>query len=55
MLKSPTKLKTFANIYVKNKMDYYKLDTKIPKFVKNRGFLSHLHFEMIKSNFKILL
>ena len=34
MLKSPTKLKTYANIYVKNKMDYYKLDTKIPKFAK---------------------
>ena len=34
MLKSPTKLKTYANIYVKNKMDYYKLDPKIPKFVK---------------------
>ena len=34
MLKSPTKLKTYANIYVKNKMDYYKLDPKIPKFAK---------------------
>ncbi len=34
MLKSPTKLKTYANIYVKNKMDYYKLDPKIPKFSK---------------------
>ena len=34
MLTYPTKLKTFANIYIKNKMDYYKLDLKIPKFVK---------------------
>ena len=34
MLKSPTKLKTYANIYVNNKMDYYKLDPKIPKFSK---------------------
>ena len=34
MLKSPTKLKTYANIYVKNKMDYYKLAPKIPKFAK---------------------
>ena len=34
MLKSPTKLKTYANIYVKKKMDYYKLDPKIPKFAK---------------------
>ena len=31
---SPTKLKTYANIYIKNKMDYYKLDIKIPKFAK---------------------
>ena len=34
MLKSPTKLKTYANIYINNKMDYYKLDPKIPKFAK---------------------
>ena len=32
MLNNPTKLKTHSNIFTKNKLDYYKLDLKIPKF-----------------------
>tara|TARA_B100000686_G_C16588929_1_gene862252 strand:- start:639 stop:938 length:300 start_codon:yes stop_codon:yes gene_type:complete len=32
MLSNPTKLKTISNIFTKKKMDYYKLDKKIPKF-----------------------
>ena len=32
MLKNPTKLKTYVNIYTKGKMDFYKLNLKIPKF-----------------------
>ena len=35
MLNNPTKLKTQSNIFTKGKLDYYKLDLKIPKF--NRG------------------
>ena len=31
---NPTKLKTSSNIYTKNKMDYYKLDLRLPKFNK---------------------
>ena len=34
MLKNPTKLKTHSNIFTKGKMDYYKLDPKLPKFHK---------------------
>tara|TARA_B100000029_G_scaffold515190_1_gene621025 strand:+ start:2472 stop:2858 length:387 start_codon:yes stop_codon:yes gene_type:complete len=34
MLSNPTKLKTRFNIFTKGKMDYYKLDKKIPKFNK---------------------
>ncbi len=34
MLNNPTKLKTRFNIFTKGKMDYYKLDKKIPKFNK---------------------
>ena len=34
MLKNPTKLKTHSNIFTKGKMDYYKLDPKLPKFYK---------------------
>ena len=32
MFKNPTKLKTKINIFVKGKLDYYKLDNKLPKF-----------------------
>ena len=32
MFCNPTKLKTQSNIFTKNKLDYYKLDLKIPKF-----------------------
>ena len=35
MFQSPTKLKTKANIFTRGKMDYYKLDSKLPKFHKN--------------------
>jgi len=35
MFYNPTKLKTHLNIYTKDKSDYYKLDSRIPKF--NRG------------------
>jgi len=34
MLKNPTNLKTHSNIFTKGKMDYYKLDPKLPKFHK---------------------
>ena len=34
MLNNPTKLKTCSNIFTKGKLDYYKLDSKIPKFDK---------------------
>ena len=32
MLNRPVKLKTAMNIYVKGKSDYYKLDSRMPKF-----------------------
>ena len=35
MFSNPTKLKTHSNIYTKGKLDYYKLDSKIPKFDRN--------------------
>ena len=35
MLNNPTKLKTHFNIFTKKKLDFYKLDLKIPKFEKN--------------------
>ena len=34
MFKNPTKLKTTTNIFVKGKLDYYKLDNKLPKFIR---------------------
>jgi len=34
MFKNPTNLKTQSNIYIKGKLDYYKLDSKIPKYSK---------------------
>ena len=34
MFKNPTKLKTAMDIYVKKKLDYYKLDNKLPKFTR---------------------
>ena len=34
MFNNPTKLKTLNNIFVKGKLDYYKLDPKITKFLK---------------------
>ena len=35
MFYNPTKLKTHSNIYTKGKLDYYKLDSRIPKFNRN--------------------
>ena len=32
MFSSPIKLKTTMNIFVKGKSDYYKLDSRVPKF-----------------------
>ena len=37
MFKNPTKLKTTKNIFVKGKLDYYKLDNKLPKFVRYKN------------------
>jgi len=34
MFKNPTKLKTKLNIFVKGKLDYYKLDNKLAKFIR---------------------
>ena len=34
MFNNPTKLKTTMNIFVKGKLDYYKLDKKLPKFAR---------------------
>ena len=34
MFYNPTKLKTHFNIFTKGKLDYYKLDKRIPKFYK---------------------
>ncbi len=34
MFDNPTKLKTHSNIFTKNKLDYYNLDSRIPKFKK---------------------
>ena len=34
MFKNPTKLKTTMNIFVKGKLDYYKLDNKLAKFIR---------------------
>ena len=34
MFKNPTKLKTTKNIFVKGKLDYYKLDNKLLKFIR---------------------
>ena len=35
MFSKTIKLKTIANIFVKGRMDYYKLDNRIPKFKRN--------------------
>ena len=32
MFNRPVKLKTIVNIFIKGKLDYYKLDHHIPKF-----------------------
>ena len=34
MFSNPTKLKTYSNIFTKGKLDYYKLDLRLPKFDK---------------------
>tara|TARA_B100001123_G_C14734729_1_gene798353 strand:- start:82 stop:489 length:408 start_codon:yes stop_codon:yes gene_type:complete len=34
MFNNPTNLKTYSNIFVKGKLNYYKLDPKLPKFYK---------------------
>ena len=35
MFHNPTKLKTHSNIFTKDKLDYYKLDSRTPKFDRN--------------------
>jgi len=35
MFSNPTKLKTYSNIFTKGKLDYYKLDLRLPKFDKH--------------------
>ena len=35
MFQNPTNLKTKSNIYIKGKLDYYKLDSNIPKYSKS--------------------
>ena len=35
MFNNPTKLKTHSNIFTKKKLDFYKLDSRIPRFKKN--------------------
>ena len=32
MFRNPTKLKTHSNIFTKGKLDYYELDSRMPKF-----------------------
>ena len=34
MFKNPTKLKTKSNIFIKGKLDYYKLNNKFPKYYR---------------------
>ena len=34
MFSNPTKLKTYSNIFTKGKLDFYKLDLRLPKFHK---------------------
>ena len=34
MIKNPTYLKTYCNIFTKGKMDYYKLSNKLPNYYK---------------------
>ncbi len=34
MFKNPTKIKTQSNIFIKNKLDFYKIDLQLPKFFK---------------------
>ena len=35
MFSNPTKLKTHSNIFTKKKLDYYKLDPSLPKYIKH--------------------
>ena len=35
MFHNPTKLKTHSNIFTKGKLDYYKLQTNLPRFDRN--------------------
>ena len=34
MFNNPTKLKTYSNIFTKDKMDFYQLDKSLPRFTK---------------------
>jgi len=34
MFNNPTKLKTYSNIFTKDKLDFYKLDVRLPRFDK---------------------
>ena len=47
MFKNPTKLKTEINIYTKGKLDYYKLDKKLPKFQKLPKFYRYSDWQQI--------
>ena len=37
IFKNPTKLKTTMNIFVKGKLDYYKLDNSMPKLMRYKN------------------
>ena len=37
MFNNPTNLKTYCDIYTKNKLDYYKLSNKLKRFSKGRN------------------
>ena len=38
MFTNPTKLKTHSNIFIKNKLDFYKIDPSLPKFIRSEKY-----------------
>ena len=38
MFTNPTKLKTHSNIFIKDKLDFYKIDPGLPKFKKSEKY-----------------
>ena len=38
MFTNPTKLKTHSNIFIKNKLDFYKIDPSLPKFRRSEKY-----------------